>query len=99
MRVKLSPEAAEEMIEAANWYDTREPGLGGEFLHACDEAFQFIETAPLRHRHVGRGFRRYLMKRFPFAVFYETQGDLLIIAAVFHGARNPAHWQKRLGLK
>lgn len=68
-------------------------------LDACDKAFQLIITAPHRHLHVGHGFRRYLMKRFPLAVFYETHEDLLIIAAVFHGARNPDRWQTRLGLK
>ena len=99
MRVKLSPEAAEEMIEAANWYDAREPGLGREFLGACDESFQLIKSAPLRHLHVGRGFHRYLMNRFPFAVFYETQDDLLIVTAVFHGARNPRCWRQRLGME
>jgi hypothetical protein len=99
MRIKLSPEAAEEMIQAANWYDSREPGLGDQFLNACDAAFQLIKSDPARHLHVGRGFHRYLLPRFPFAVFYEFQSDLLIIAAVFHGSRNPSVWQKRLGLK
>jgi hypothetical protein len=98
MRVKLSAEAAEEMLDAAAWYDSREGGLGSEFLSACDAAFEHIASDPQRHLHVGKGFHRYLMTRFPYGIFYETRDDLLIIASVFHGARNPARWRTRLGL-
>lgn len=98
MRIKLSREAGEEMLDAASWYDEREPGLGTEFVRACDLAFETIAADPGRHLGVGGGFHRYLMSRFPFAVFFEVQGELLIIAGVFHGARNPAVWRARLGL-
>lgn len=98
MRIKLSREAGEEMLDAAAWYDEREPGLGTKFVRACDVAFESIAANPGRHMSMGGGFHRYLMPKFPFAVFYEVRGDLLIIAAVFHGARNPAIWRERLGL-
>ena len=49
MRIKLSAEAAEEMLGAAEWYDQREPGLGADFLAACDLAFAEIASDPMRH--------------------------------------------------
>ena|SRR5687768_15533018 len=98
MRIKLSAEAAEEMLDSVTWYDQREPGLGAEFLAACNHAFAEIAMDPARNLCVGRGFHRYLMRRFPFAIFYELQGDALIIAAIFHGARDAQKWRKRLGL-
>jgi hypothetical protein len=97
MRIKLSAEAAEEMLDSASWYDKRESGLGMEFLNACNEAFAKIAANPGRNLHVGKGFHRYLMARFPFGIFYE-EGDSLVIVAVFHGARNPDRWRKRLKL-
>jgi toxin ParE1/3/4 len=98
MRVKLAPEAAEEMLDTAAWYDRREAGLGQKFITACDESFEHILHDPERHLNVGKGFRRYLMPRFPFVVYYEVKGDVLIVWAVFHGARNPDGWRQRLGL-
>jgi toxin ParE1/3/4 len=98
IRIKVSAEARDEMLEAAAWYNGREGGLGMKFLAACDKAFEEISIDPRRHLHVGDGFHRYLMPKFPFAVFYEIQGDALIIAGVVHGARNPARWRRRLGL-
>jgi hypothetical protein len=98
MRLKLSAEARDEMLDAAAWYDSREPGLGTRFLSTCDQAFEQISNDPQRHPQIGNGFHRHLMLKFPFAVFYEIQGDLLIIAGVMHGARNPARWRRRLKL-
>ncbi len=98
MRIKLSAEAGDEMLAAAAWYDKREPGLGTRFLAMCDQTFEQISKDPLRHPHVGKGFHRYLMPKFPFSVFYEIESDWLIIAGVMHGARHPAHWRRRLGL-
>jgi len=98
MRIKLSAEAGEEMLDAAAWYEEREQGLGAEFIAACDRAFKYNADDPGRHLTVGRGFHRYLMPRLPFSVFYEAEGDLLIIAGVFHGARNPEHRRRRIGI-
>jgi toxin ParE1/3/4 len=98
MGIKLSAEAAEEMLDAAAWYDEQEPGVGADFISACEAAFDHIAKDPLRNIQVGKGFHRYVMQRFPFLIFYEMEGELLIISAVFHSARNPAHWKRRLGL-
>jgi plasmid stabilization system protein ParE len=87
MIVKISAEAAEEMADAATWYDQRKPGLGMEFMQACDRAFQTISENPERYLEVGKGFRRFLVSRFTYIVFFERQGTLLIIAAVIHGSR------------
>ena len=99
MRIKVSGEAAQEILDAAAWYEERRAGLGAQFKEACDCAFEHIAKNPAGHLHVGKGFHRYLMSRFPFVVFYETRGEVLIVAAVIHGARNPLHWRQRLGLE
>jgi plasmid stabilization system protein ParE len=98
MRIKVSRDARRELKEAANWYDDRKLGLGDEFVAACDQLFKLIAANPGRHMHVGRGFHRCLMPRFPYVVFYEPKRDALIIAGVIHGSRNPAFWRQRLGL-
>jgi plasmid stabilization system protein ParE len=39
--------------------------------------------------------RRSLIRRFPYAVFYENSHDKVTIYAVFHTARNPDKWRER----
>jgi hypothetical protein len=36
----LEPEAGEELLAAASWYDDQRPGLGDEFLSAIDEVLE-----------------------------------------------------------
>jgi len=42
-------------------------------------------------------FRRALIRRFPFEVFYEPIDDAIVIYSVFHCSQNPEKWRKRLG--
>jgi plasmid stabilization system protein ParE len=41
-------------------------------------------------------FRRALVRRFPYEVFYEPSEDCITIYAVFHCSQDPAKWQARL---
>ncbi len=86
------------MEEAMLWYECQAPGVGGDFLDACDRAFQQIQERPDSYVHVGNGFRRAIMERFPFVIFYEFDDHHVVVNSVFHTARNPEVWKKQLGL-
>jgi plasmid stabilization system protein ParE len=45
---------------------------------------------------VHEGYRRSLIRRFPYAVFYEQSGVMVTIYAVFHTSRDPDKWRERL---
>jgi len=46
-RVKIGPEAAEELQEAAGWYEEKQTVLGTRFLDAFDHAIQLLrEPSP-----------------------------------------------------
>lgn len=42
-------------------------------------------------------FRRALVRRFPFEVFYEPAQDCITIYSVFRGSQDPQKWRARLG--
>jgi hypothetical protein len=44
--VRLSPEAVEELAEAAAWYMAQRPGLEVEFLGEVERLLPLIETSP-----------------------------------------------------
>ncbi len=96
MRIIYHPEAEEELIEAAQFYARRVPGLGADFLATVDVAVALILEAPERWRPVKRDVRRYLLLRFPFAIIYRVESDHLRILAVKHHSRRPDYWLKRL---
>ena len=44
---------------------------------------------------VHRGTRRMLVRRFPYAIFYRTYGDVAVVVACMHGSRDPRRWKSR----
>jgi len=96
MRLIYHPEAEAELISAAEFYEGRLPGLGTQFLDAADRAIQSIHMAPERSAVVAAGVRRYLMPRFPFAIYYRLHPDDVRILAFKHHSRRPDYWRHRL---
>jgi plasmid stabilization system protein ParE len=45
---------------------------------------------------VHEGYRRSLIRRFPYAVFYERVETTVTIHAVLHTSRDPNKWRQRL---
>jgi toxin ParE1/3/4 len=44
---------------------------------------------------VFRGIRKAVVKRFPYCIYFRARGDIVVVLAVFHSARNPVFWQSR----
>lgn len=95
-RLIIRPEAEAELAAAFGWYERRVPGLGADFLLAMDEAIGSILSNPLQHPVVYRTVHRALVRRFPYQVLFLAEADVITVIAVFHGARDPKHWQDRL---
>ena len=95
MRVRLLPEAENELIEAAQWYREQSVGLDYEFIRCMDEAMKRIGRTPLMFPVIHQGKRRILAKRFPYSIIFDVLEDEILIYAIFHFSRNPKHWKRR----
>ena len=78
--------------------EERRVGLGEEFLGCVDVAIQQILRNPELFEKVEKDYRRMLVRRFPYAIFYESEGDRVIVYSVFHTAQDPEKWRSRLSL-
>ena len=96
MRLIYHPDAEAELIAAARFYEQRVPTLGTQFLEAVDRAILVIRDTPERWGIVEAGVRRYLLPRFPYAVYYRISPDQLRILAFKHHSRHPDYWRYRL---
>ena len=94
----ISEPRADLDVEAAfDWYENESPGLGLEFLDELREAYNRMGDSPLKYPHLRSGIRRVLLKRFPYAVYFATEDDVMVMVAVLHASRDPAEWQLRRG--
>ncbi|MBN2464339.1 type II toxin-antitoxin system RelE/ParE family toxin [candidate division WOR-3 bacterium] len=94
--VVVVPEAEQDVTDAYHWYEARRVGLGEEFLSCLDACIETIRRSPHMHPTVFRRFRRTLLRRFPYAVFYECESDVATIFGVLHTSRHPARWMRRV---
>jgi len=92
----LAPEAEEDLADAYAWYESRRSGLGEEFLTCVDACIEAISRTPDMHPTVHENYRRGLVRRFPYAVFYEHGEGTVTVYCVFHTSRNPHKWRQRL---
>ena len=95
-QAEYHPEAKSEIQKAVNWYDDKVGGLGLEFLFEVKHTESKIIQAPEMWPTYEGDTRRYLLKRFPFAVIYLTSEKKIQIVAVAHCKRKPGYWKERL---
>ena len=92
-KLSIAPEATLDLDEAYGWYECQRTGLGEEFLGCVDACVQAICRMPELHAKVYAGFRRALVRRFPYAIFYECTDGTVTVYGIFHTARDPAKWR------
>ena len=97
MIIRFTPEADAELAESRQWYARQRENLDTDFMQKIDEALSIIVSNPQSYPTVYRTLRRAVVRRFPFAVFYEVIDDELRVVAVFHSRRDPDIWKARVG--
>jgi toxin ParE1/3/4 len=94
------PDALAEYEDATRYYlEQASPVVASAFVKAVEAAIQTVGAAPIIWRVIDEpGVRRYLLNRFPYAVYYRwDEGlDRVSIYAVMHLCRNPDYWKYRL---
>jgi plasmid stabilization system protein ParE len=96
-RVIIRPEAKRDLRDAKNWYQNISADLMADFVRRVDEAIALAQERPLAFQVVHRTFRRILLHRFPYALFYHPGEDRIVVVAVLHQARDPELLRKRRG--
>jgi plasmid stabilization system protein ParE len=92
----ILPQAEKDIKEAYDWYQERELGLGEEFLRCIDASIQTIARNPEIYVFAHEKYRRALVRRFPYAIFYEYFEETITVYAVFHCSQDSKKWRNHL---
>lgn len=92
----IAPEAKQDVDEAYRWYEERRLGLGEEFPGCVDVSIQAICRMPELYAKVHEGYRRVLLRRFTYVIFYEYAPGKVTVYCIFHTYRDPKKWRSRL---
>ena len=94
--VVFLPQAEQEMLEAARFYESQTAGLGIDYLSEVERAVQTIAESPTKCPVIEGELRRRLIRRFPFGILYRIEPEEIVIIAVAHLRRKPWYWRKRI---
>jgi hypothetical protein len=88
MNLRILASAFNDLADGRDFYERQGEGLGEYFL---DSLFSDIDSLVLyagTHRKVF-GFHRLLAKRFPYAVYYQFEGENMIVYRVLDLRQDP----------
>lgn len=94
-RIRLLPEAEEELSAAARFYEALQPGLGLALLQEVRRATERIAERPKASRVERGDIRVRSILRFPYRLYYRVRPDEIVIVAVGHRRRRPGFWRNR----
>jgi len=95
MKLIIRPEAEDELLEAIDWYEARNPGLGSDLLRCVDACIQRVLRHPECYPVVHRETRMGIVRRFPYLLLYRVTEETVFVVAIFHAKRDPAIWKAR----
>ena len=87
--LRFLPELEEDVFNGFSWYEQKAPGLGEDFLrlfYACSEE---LHGYPFIYPKIHGEFRRRLLRRFPYSIYYRVIEDEVVVFGLFHCARDP----------
>jgi plasmid stabilization system protein ParE len=95
MNYEFHPEAEQEFIETAAYYQTEVPGLGTRFGAEVNRVIELLLVNPGIGAPIDGEIRHFVLRRFPHSIIYAVISESLYILAVAHGSREPEYWQSR----
>jgi len=90
-----------DLEEIIQWHENIRKNLGLELLGEFNILSDLLSTNPQIFKKDYLYFRKALLNRFPYSVFYGIDEDLkqIKIVGIFHTSRNPNESKKRIKSK
>jgi plasmid stabilization system protein ParE len=95
MTIEVLPSAKADLLAGFHFYERQEEGLGEEFIACLFDDIDALEYQAGIHvqRH---GHFRKLCSRFPYGIYYLTDGETVWVDAVLDGRQDPEWIRRRL---
>jgi len=89
VKVEILPEAQEDLVAGFRFYERQGRGLGNYFPECLFEDVDSLTLHGGVHSKVF-GYHRSLSKRFPFAIYYRVEDEVVRVRAILDCRRNPS---------
>ena len=90
MTLQILDLAKQDLIDGYHFYEDRESGLGDYFLDSLYSDIDSLKIYAGIHRKIYKDFHWALSKRFPFAIYYTVEADLVRVRSVVDCRKDPS---------
>ncbi len=95
-KIDFSSEAEADFDNSYKYYAIESQKVADNFYKQINRSLITISANPQGFQRVFKNIRKYVIKKFPFIIYYRTENTTIQIIAIFHTSRNPEIWQKRI---
>lgn len=90
-KVSYRPRATKELVEAVEYYNDKQDGLGERFLREVQSKLEIVKKQPDYYAIKNNFSREVKIKDFPYQIIYrvDEQYKVVVIQSIFHIKRNP----------
>ncbi|QQL44456.1 type II toxin-antitoxin system RelE/ParE family toxin [Sulfuriroseicoccus oceanibius] len=85
----ISKGAVQDIRDGSSFYDALDLGLGEYFTSTMIAEIEGLRITGGTHRKAYADYHRLLVRKFPYAVYYTSEDDRIIVWAVVDCRRNP----------
>jgi plasmid stabilization system protein ParE len=82
--------AKKELIDAWNWYEDKQIGLGDKFIKEAFQHISILKNNPINFPSYYKPYRQLPLSIFPYLIIYKVVKSKIIIVSIFHTSRNPS---------
>jgi len=90
----VKPEAELDMLESAQWYESKQENLGSRFLELVDDKILLIIDNPLHYQIRYKTTRLALVEHFPYAIHFMVEEAVIVVLAVL-GTREDSNKREK----
>ena len=95
MKIVILPSARDDLADGFQFYEHQAAGLGGYFLESLFSDIDSLHLYAGVHRMVFDS-HRLLSKRFPYAIYYTKEAEMVFVKAILDCRRDPTFHRQRL---
>jgi hypothetical protein len=95
VRIEILPEAQNDLVAGFRFYEAQGHGLGSYFRESILEDIDSLAIHGGIHAKVFE-YHRSLSKRFPFAIYYRVETNVVRVRAILDCRRSPSWIRRRI---
>jgi len=97
LTLQFNNEAREELLNAIDYYEDKQKGLGRRFNEVVNQTMTNILSFPESFPVIYDNKRKAAIKHYPYILIYEyeVRDNVVYILSVFHTRQDPAIWKNK----